>query len=280
MIVANTRDQLHDLLNKPRNHQTVGFVPTMGALHDGHVSLIKAARKQNERVIASIFVNPKQFNDPADLHRYPRTPEADIELLTDCGCDILFHPVESEIYDGSEYQVPDLGFMETIMEGVHRPGHFKGMAEVVGRLCELIRPTRAYFGEKDFQQLAIIRFLASTKGYGTQIIGCPTIRESDGLAMSSRNILLTKEERSQAPVIYEALLQARKLFMDGNESEILKKYVQKVEQSGCFKVEYLYIGFADTLKEAELFDPKRSYRIFTAVRTPGIRLIDNIPVGH
>jgi pantoate--beta-alanine ligase len=191
------------------NGKSIGFVPTMGALHPGHRSLIERARVENEVVVCSIFVNPTQFNDPKDLVNYPRTPELDYAILEEAGCDIVFSPSVEEMYPDDHLLDLNFGDLETVMEGHFRPGHFKGVATVVSRLFSITTPTRAYFGEKDFQQLAVIREMNRRLKTGIEIVSCATLREADGLAMSSRNIHLNYEERNHASIIYKALLFAQ-----------------------------------------------------------------------
>jgi pantoate--beta-alanine ligase len=250
----------------------------MGALHRGHISLIEKAGTENDRVVASIFVNPAQFNDPNDLKNYPRTPDKDIEILQDTGCDLVFHPSPEEVYNGTDVEVPDPGPIADLMEGAFRPGHFKGVMMVVKRLFDMINPHNAYFGEKDFQQLAIIRFMVKELGIPVNVIGCTTVRESDGLAMSSRNVLLTREERKQASSIYKELVEAARNFRITGWSEARKEFIERVENTGRFRVEYVQAAYADTLIPAEKYQEPLQYRIFTAVSCSGTRLIDNVAV--
>lgn len=255
----------------------IGFVPTMGALHQGHISLITKAKTENDLVVASIFVNPTQFNDPSDLTNYPKTPEQDHSILKKNGCDILFEPSADEIYESS-YVPPsfDFGSLEQTMEGAHRPGHFKGVAMVVYRLFQIIPAHRAYFGEKDFQQLAIIRKMVEDQKLPIQIIACPTIREADGLAMSSRNIRLTDQERKLAPVIFESLMECNKLINSIGVSELKKAVSKKIEGTGVFKTEYVEIADAQTLQPIEEETQQRQMRVFIAAKASKTRLIDNM----
>ena len=255
----------------------IGFVPTMGALHQGHISLITKAKTENDLVFASIFVNPTQFNDLSDLTNYPKTPEQDHSILKKNGCDILFEPSADEIYESS-YVPPsfDFGSLEQTMEGAHRPGHFKGVAMVVYRLFQIIPAHRAYFGEKDFQQLAIIRKMVEDQKLPIQIIACPTIREADGLAMSSRNIRLTDQERKLAPVIFESLMECKELINSKGVSELKKAVSKKIEGTGVFKIEYVEIADAQTLQPIEGEDQQRQIRVFIAAKASKTRLIDNM----
>ncbi len=256
-----------------------GLVPTMGALHPGHASLIDRSVKENQVTVASIFVNPTQFNDPADLAKYPRTPEADLALLEKHHCSCVFMPSVEEIYgDGRELLDIDLGAMAEVMEGKYRKGHFTGMVTIVYKLLSLVQPARAYFGEKDFQQLAIIRFMVQRMKLDVQVTGCETIREADGLAMSSRNIHLTPEERAAAPVIYSVMKEhtARAAFL--SVEEVCNRVITDIEKTGFFQVEYFQIVDAETLLEAVHWIPGKSLRACIAVRTSRTRLIDNIAV--
>jgi pantoate--beta-alanine ligase len=200
------------ILNHKKSGKTIGFVPTMGALHAGHISLIEKARAENNIVVCSIFVNPTQFNDPNDLIKYPRTPELDKQLLINAGCDILFSPAVDEMYPVKDERVFDFGGLDKVMEGAHRPGHFNGVAQIVSKLFNAVKPDKAYFGKKDFQQLAIIKYITKQLNLPIQIIPCETMREPDGLAMSSRNIRLNSEERKQALQLSKALFFVKKRF--------------------------------------------------------------------
>ena len=256
--------------------QTTGFVPTMGALHAGHISLIKKAKAENQVVICSIFVNPTQFNDPKDLLRYPRTPEEDQKMLSEAGCDVLFLPSESEIYPGSVLPDFEFGMLDKVMEGKFRPGHFKGVAAVVYRLFGLIGPTRAYFGEKDFQQLAIIREMVRLKKLSVIVVGCETLREPGGLALSSRNVLLTPKERDNAGIIYHSLVWAVKQLKNRSPEQVRKETKERIENVPGFNVQYLEFVDSETLQPITGYDPARPQRACIAVITTTTRLIDNI----
>ena len=209
----------------------IGFVPTMGALHEGHLSLINRAKKDNDIVVCSVFVNPIQFNNPADLEKYPRTPEKDIEKLEQAGCDAVFMPTAEEMYPNKVEDHYDFGDLERVMEGACRPGHFNGVAIVVRKLFEIVTPNRAYFGEKDFQQLAIINKMVSNLNMNLEIVPCPIVREKDGLAMSSRNVRLNETERAIAPKIFATLNDSitKKDVMSPAEMKnyALNKYAEK-----------------------------------------------------
>ncbi len=259
---------------------TTGFVPTMGALHEGHISLITRSVSENNRTISSIFVNPAQFNDPNDLARYPRTPEKDYEMLEKAGCDLIFSPSADDVYPGG-VQLLDLhlGSLAEVMEGKFRPGHFQGMVTIVHHLLRLVKPDNAYFGEKDFQQLAIIRFMVQKLGLPVSVIGCRTIREPDGLAMSSRNIHLTAEERLAAPVIYQTMKkyagQVPLITVSGFRSAVTKE----INGTGLLKVEYLDVVDAETLEAISSWQGAKEARACIAVHTSRTRLIDNIGIA-
>ena len=256
----------------------IGFVPTMGALHDGHLSLIRVAKNENDVVVASIFVNPTQFNNPEDLKNYPRTLEPDKEKLLQVNTDILFFPTVEEMYPLNEVESEVFNFdqLEKVMEGKHRPGHFNGVARVVSKLFKIVNPDTAYFGEKDFQQLAVIRKLVSEMKSSINIIGCPTVREPDGLAMSSRNMLLNEEERKEASVISQTLFFVRDNWKKFGPETIIQKAIETIEASGMMHVEYFEIADEETLQQlAEGFLSKHG-RCFTAVRLGKVRLIDNV----
>jgi pantoate--beta-alanine ligase len=258
---------------------TVGFVPTMGALHDGHLSLIRQSRANCSHTVGSVFVNPTQFNNPDDLKNYPRTLDEDIRLLEQAGTDILFAPSEKEIYPDAEARssvpVVDLGLLDKVMEGVHRPGHFQGVLQVVHRLFEIVRPDVAFFGEKDFQQLAVIRRMTEALALPVKIVGCPTRREKDGLAMSSRNVRLTPEQRAAAPSLFQALTFIRKNWEDRSVAKLKSEAAALIGKSGIAQIEYIEIADATTLQPVEVIDGNSHVRCFVAARIGDVRLIDN-----
>jgi len=281
MIICKTVADLQSNLNKFRPEKLkTGFVPTMGALHEGHLSLVRRAKDENERVIVSIFVNPTQFNNPADLEKYPRMPEKDFEMLEGVGVDVIFYPSEKEIYpEGSGGKSAfDFGDLEKVMEGKFRPGHFKGVALVVSRLFEIIDPDKAYFGEKDFQQLVIIKELVRQKNFRVKIIGCPTMREPRGLAMSSRNLLLTPELKAEAAKISQALFYIRDHRNKKSLQELKNEAISIIESNGFLKVEYLEVADSSTLQPVEKPDGNITLRCLAAVQAGNIRLIDNVEV--
>ncbi|MFO7977383.1 MAG: pantoate--beta-alanine ligase [Bacteroidales bacterium] len=254
----------------------IGFVPTMGALHQGHLNLVAAALDQNHKVVCSIFVNPIQFNNPEDLKKYPRTLEQDLAMLESAGCHAVFCPTEEEIYPSPVAHEYDFGIMDKVLEGQFRPGHFNGVAIVVKRLFDIVKPHRAYFGQKDFQQLQIIRRLVAMEKIPVEVVACPTARESDGLAMSSRNRRLTPEQRLEAPRIYQILLEARKRHGQQPADEISKWVEQQINRSPLMQLEYFAIVAADTLLPAA--NPAEGQKVVAciAVHLDQVRLIDNL----
>ncbi len=262
-------------LLKSEEH-TIGFIPTMGALHKGHMSLIECSARQNDITVTSIFVNPAQFNDINDLRNYPRTLSSDLKLLKKTGCDILFTPSEDEMYPEPDNRTFDFGTLDKLMEGKFRPGHFNGVARVVVKFFEIISPHKAYFGLKDFQQLAIIKKITRDLKYDIQIIACPTIREKDGLAMSSRNSLLTPVQRKYAAHIYHALCQANKDAGGKNINDIKNQVINNLNKNPFTKVEYFEIVDETGLYPIARWDEKPCIVGCIAVKVGNVRLIDNI----
>jgi pantoate--beta-alanine ligase len=259
--------------------QSIGFVPTMGALHEGHIALVKRAREENDVVGCSIFVNPIQFNNPEDLEKYPRTLENDLAMLREAGCDLVFVPSVKEMYPESApaNQKYDFGTLESVMEGKYRPGHFNGVAVVVKKLFEIFRPDRAYFGEKDYQQLCIIQALVKQEDIPVEIVPCPTVREDDGLAMSSRNRRLTPEERAVAPEIYQAMLRVKDSVGMVSLPMALKAAEQQMEEKG-FVIDYVEIALVPGLQPLEKWPEKGPARVFVACFLGKVRLIDNLEI--
>ena len=253
-----------------------GFVPTMGALHEGHLSLVSRCRSECDTVAVSIFVNPTQFNDKNDLKNYPRTLEADLVLLEQAGVDFVFAPDEKEMYPAPDTRVFDLGGLDAVMEGPLRPGHFNGVAQVVTRLFEIGGPHRASFGEKDFQQLAIIRYLVRTLGLPVEIVGCPIRRGEDGLALSSRNALLTPAHRAAAPKIYAALQKGIAMMPGHSVAETARAVAEAIDSNPLLQTEYFDIVDAATLRSVSAWDEAPAIQGCVAVRAGEIRLIDNI----
>lgn len=275
MKLFYTGQDVRNATQGQRQQSSVGLVPTMGALHQGHLELVKAARAENDLVVCSIFVNPTQFNNPDDLSAYPRTLEADCRLLESVGCDIVFAPSVEEMYPYPLDLSLNFGTLETVMEGAFRPGHFNGVGIVVSKFFNLIQPHRAYFGQKDLQQTAIIKSLIRNLSYPIELRICPTVRESDGLAMSSRNVRLTQEERSIAPTIYRILNECKTALLEGTPVEVaLKNARDAFNQQPAFRLEYIELVDADTLKP--LNETGKANALCVAVHLGNVRLIDNI----
>lgn len=265
------------LLGHRDKGRSVGFVPTMGALHEGHLSLVKNAKHENEVCVCSVFVNPTQFNDPNDLLKYPRQIERDIELLESVNCDYLFFPEEDEMYPEGEEQIQfDFGSLEKVMEGQNRPGHFQGVGIIVKKLLEIVRPDRAYFGKKDYQQLLIIKSLNAQYNLGVDIIGCEIIREDDGLAMSSRNQRLSKEQRLAAPQIYAVLKAAREQSKDKSVEELKSWVAEQINACELMELVYFEVSNAESLEELAFWSRNQRAMGFIVVRMGEVRLIDNV----
>lgn len=267
------------LLDCRKANKTVGLVPTMGALHDGHLALVKQAITDNDVVVVTIFVNPTQFNNSEDLIKYPRDLKSDITKLNSLNSDniIVYAPEASDVYPGGVVSKQyALGAIEHLMEGQFRPGHFQGVATIVDSFFNIIQPNRAYFGEKDFQQLQIIKKLVEITGQPIGIISCPILRESDGLAMSSRNQRLTPEHRAAAPFIYQTLITAKKKFGTKSAKEVTNWVVNEFEKNHFLKLEYFSIAEESTLKPVMRKQKLKTYRAFIAAFAGDIRLIDNI----
>jgi len=248
----------------------------MGALHQGHLSLLGISSGNNDMVVASIYVNPAQFNDPNDLKNYPRDTEKDLRMLESTGCSIVFLPDDDEMYPEPDTRVFEFGEMGQIMEGKQRPGHFNGVAQIVTKLFDIVQPHRAYFGQKDFQQLAIIRKLVSDLDYPIEIVPCPIVREADGLAMSSRNELLTPEHRNAAPLIYKTLKDAKTMSGSADPNQISDFVLSSISSSPYLKPEYFTLVATDSLKPIISLPAMAPVTACIAVKAGGVRLIDNI----
>ena len=256
----------------------VGFVPTMGALHAGHRSLVEKARRECKTVVVSVFVNPTQFNDKNDLRNYPRTPEADAAVLEAAGADYVLMPSVEEIYPEPDTREFDFGQVDKVMEGATRPGHFNGVAQVVSRLFAIVEPKKAYFGEKDFQQIAVIKAMVKQLGLDVEIVECPIIRDVDGLALSSRNTLLTPEHRAAAPHIYEVISQCAAKSKELSPAELTEWVIEQVEADGLLKVIYFQAVDATTLQQVTSWDESPRIQGCIAVQAGEIRLIDNVKI--
>jgi pantoate--beta-alanine ligase len=276
MQLIQSIQDLNKVVDQYKKSGKTGFVPTMGALHTGHISLVKQSASENEHSIVSIYVNPTQFNDKNDLKRYPRDLNSDMKLLENSGCNIIFAPSDIEMYPVPDTRIFNFGTLETVMEGRFRPGHFNGVGQIVSKLFDAVRPDRAYFGLKDFQQLAIIKKLTKDYSYPVEIVACPIVRESDGLAMSSRNMLLETEKRIAAPFIYKTLLSI-KSFSSTKSPEELKEYVKVLfEKTEHLQLEYFEIVDNLTLQPVSDFSNINGCSACIAVFAGKIRLIDNI----
>ncbi len=256
----------------------IGFVPTMGALHAGHRSLVEKARKECKVVVVSVFVNPTQFNDKNDLRNYPRTPEADAALLEAAGADFVLMPSVEEIYPEPDTRIFDFGQVDKVMEGATRPGHFNGVAQVVSRLFDMVQPAKAYFGEKDFQQIAVIKAMVEQLGIEVEIVECPIIRDTDGLALSSRNTLLDEAHRAAAPHIYEVIKQCEAKSAEMTPAQLTEWVVNEVEQSPYLKVIYFQAVDALSLQQVKEWSESPRIQGCIAVQAGDIRLIDNVKI--
>ena len=278
-MIYTHQKELHDLLETLKNQgKTIGLVPTMGALHDGHLSLIKKAKQENDIAVVSIFVNPTQFNNPTDLQKYPRTLEADAQKIAQFSKKILIYaPTVADIYGEEVVAEPfDFAGLDKVMEGTSRPGHFDGVGTIVKKLFEIVMPDRAYFGEKDYQQLLIIQQMVRQKGLPVTIVSCPIVRNADGLALSSRNALLSEPMKQRATIIYSTLLAAKKRFATHSPAEV-EIWVKGVfAQHPDFTLEYFTITDAHTLQSITKKEAGKDYRAFIVVHAEGVRLIDNL----
>ena len=280
MLILKTAVALHAFTERARQtNRRVGLVPTMGALHAGHLQLVRAARAECDDVVATIFVNPTQFNNAEDFRLYPRVPDADAALLGPAGCTALFAPPVEEMYPQPAVLRFDFGPLEHVMEGAHRPGHFNGVATVVSKLFHLARPHRAYFGQKDWQQVAVIRQLVADLLFDLEIVTCPTIREADGLAMSSRNRRLGAVARAAAPLLHRVLEAAATQVRQGvPPAQVRADALATLAGEPLFTPEYVEVADADTLQPLAAYAPGRAVVLCVAAHLGGVRLIDNVVV--
>lgn len=277
MRVYHSKRYLQQYLDKIKTDQKIGFVPTMGALHDGHLSLIKKAKTECNVLVCSIFVNPTQFDRKEDFDNYPSTLAVDLKALKAEKCDVVFIPKVKEMYPKEVTSIQfDFDGLDKVMEGAHRKGHFDGVGTIVKTLFEVVKPDMAFFGEKDFQQLQIVKKMVEKTGLPVQIVGNPIYREPDGLAMSSRNLRLTKEHRAAAPFIYTTLLEAKKRFETQSVHQVIEFVEQKFKSQTLLRLEYFSIAEEETLKEVTNKENGKKTRGFIAVYAGSIRLIDNI----
>lgn len=284
MKVLTTKAELrHWRQEQINSHAVVGFVPTMGALHAGHISLVQQALQHTDIVVASIFVNPTQFNAAADLDAYPRMPEADVQMLEAAGCHALFMPSAPEVYgpaDNARSQITiQFPGLDDVLEGTHRPGHFSGVAQVVSKLFHMVQPHKAYFGQKDFQQLAIIQQLVKGLDFNVEVVPAPTLRETDGLAMSSRNLRLSDAERAIAPQIYQALLQVQAHLGTESPTHACTHAAEKWLAAPAFKLEYLQVVHPYTLADLDSWTEGDAAVVVIACWLGQVRLIDNLRIN-
>lgn len=277
MNIVNKISELRLALDECRGRGcSIGLVPTMGALHEGHASLVRRSVAENDVTVVSVFLNPTQFNDPKDLERYPRTLEADCELLEACGADIVFAPGVEEVYPEPDTRCFSYPPTDSVMEGAMRPGHFNGVCQIVSKLFSYVEPDKAYFGEKDYQQIAVIRRMVADLGFGLEIVPCPVIRQADGLAMSSRNTLLSDEERQTAANIYRVLNESRSLGLSVQQTH--DYVVKEIDAIPMLEVQYFNIVDGDTLADVSSWDEAQSIvgciTVFCGEKP--IRLIDHI----
>lgn len=277
MFITKTISETRAKILKVREAgRTIGFVPTMGALHQGHISLQERSRNENDFTVCSIFVNPIQFNNPEDLEKYPRTEESDLKKLEQSGCDLVFMPDAETMYPEKNIQVYDFGHLDMVMEGKFRPGHFNGVAVVVKKLFDIIQPHRAYFGEKDYQQLAIVKALVKTLKIPVQIVPCPTMREESGLAMSSRNERLSDQDRKTASVIYKTMCRAKEKLHGFTPAECEEWVISKINATPGVEIEYFSLVDAGNLLPVSEWKPEQQVVGCIAAHIGGVRLIDNM----
>ena len=276
MLVIHKIKEIEQLIAfEKQKGLTVGFVPTMGALHQGHISLIEISKKSTNLTVCSIFVNPTQFNNPSDLTLYPRTPEADIKLLEAAGCDILYMPEVSDVYPENDSRAFNFGFLDTVLEGATRPGHFNGVGQVVSILLDGVKPDKAFFGSKDYQQVMVVKELVKQLKFPVEIVSCPILRENDGLAMSSRNTRLSLKERKLASLIPIMMKEAKQIALQKGVPEAKWFIEQEVIKVPLMKLDYYEICDANTLQSISTIDKDKQSISLIAIFVGKIRLIDN-----
>lgn len=275
-IVSSIKELKGYLAEKKQDNKRIGFVPTMGALHDGHLSLVKRCVEDNDVCVVSVFVNPTQFNDKHDLETYPRTLDKDCALLEPAGCDYVFAPSADEMYPESDTRVFDFGTVSAVMEGERRPGHFNGVAQVVSKLFYIVEPDNAYFGEKDFQQIAVIRAMVKQLDIPVEINACPILREADGLALSSRNVRLTPEQRQKAPLIARTLKESTTFAPGKSVQEVIDYVVNTINADPIMRVEYYEIVDGITMESIRSWSDTNYAVGCITVYCGEVRLIDNI----
>ncbi len=275
-IVSSIQEVKCYLAEERQNSRRVGFVPTMGALHAGHLSLVKRCREENDVCVVSVFVNPTQFDDKRDLDTYPRTPDKDCALLETAGCDYVFAPSVEEMYPEPDRRTFDFGTVSAVMEGARRPGHFNGVAQIVSKLFYAVEPERAYFGEKDFQQIAVIRAMVKQLQLPVEIVACPIVREADGLALSSRNVRLSSEQRQKAPLIAHTLKESATFVPEKSVQEVIDYVVNRINAKQDMRVEYFEIVDGNTMEAIRQWTDTTYPVGCITVYCGEVRLIDNI----
>lgn len=282
MQVTTTIDEYQKIIEQASlKNLKIGFVATMGALHQGHITLIELAKKECEIVVCSIFINPTQFNNPDDFATYPKTIDKDIELLVQANCDILFLPNTEEVFPKEQkLNSYSLSGLDVLFEGEKRPGHFNGVCNVVHRLFQILKPQKAYFGQKDFQQLAIIQHMTEKLGLGVEIVGCKTAREANGLAKSSRNLLLSDKAKSEAGIIYNTMMEAKSEFEKIEIPELIKIAKNKLKKIPNSKIDYVSIAETSTLQEVNKRKKGQKIVMLVAVFVENVRLIDNLMLNE
>lgn len=280
MLVLHKIKEIKEVIAlQKQKGNTIGFVPTMGALHQGHISLIEFSKQQTDFTVCSIFVNPNQFNNPSDLTHYPRTPDADIKLLEEAGCDILYMPEVHDVYQENDTRNFNFGYLDTILEGAHRPGHFNGVGQVVSILLEKVKPHKAFFGSKDYQQVMVVKELVKQLHLPVEIIACPILRESDDLAMSSRNTRLSVEERKIAALVPQIMKEAI-VVMKEKGIDVAEKFVnESVSKVSIMKLDYYEVCDAETLEPIKEIKQNQKAITLIAVFVGNVRLIDNWSVN-
>ncbi len=279
MRIVQTISELKTIVHTENVNGSIGFVPTMGALHNGHLSLVEKSVQDNDFTIVSIFVNPTQFNDKNDLARYPRDLEKDRDLLKTSGCNLIFAPSVGEMYPETDRRVFNFGLLEKVMEGAHRPGHFNGVAQIVTKLFDIVSPDKAYFGLKDFQQLAVVRRLVKDCNYSIEIVPCPIIREEDGLAMSSRNSLIDQQTRKDVPIIYQVLKSVKSMYPSKGLSAIDEFVRTEFSKQQNLELEYFEIVNDETLQPISSLPSDLLCTACIAVFAGKVRLIDNVQLN-
>ncbi len=279
MLVLRKIKEIEDVITLQKQKGcTIGFVPTMGALHQGHISLIGYSKQQTDFTVCSIFVNPNQFNNQADLAHYPRTPDADIAMLEAAGCDVLYMPEVNDVYPEKDTRVFNFGYLDTILEGAHRPGHFNGVGQVVSILLQGVKPHKAFFGSKDYQQVMVVKELVRQLNLPVEIVACPILREPDGLAMSSRNTRLSVTERQMAALIPGIMQEARLIALDKGIAAAKKYVTKRVSEVEIMKLDYYEVCDADTLELfTELKTDTKAISLI-ALFVGNVRLIDNLMI--